>query len=175
VSKLSINDISELRNFSMNEQSTFGDPIFGKADELDRDGVFFLDRFTTWIKRRYRRREGFSLRAGRCIVHDFNMRKHDGQDHPKGIAYDVHFSEISLRLTVFEAIAFGWQKIFFYPEWDPPGVHLAYYPEWTKLLLGYGHYKRSWRNGKVIQEQHYITNTWKPVEVYRMLCGESAE
>ena len=164
-----IETIDRLSNFSIGERTIpwpdapKGVSIFGKAEDLDEDFVFFHDDFVSQMKKDY------GSTNGQCIVHDFNMRKHEGEDHPGGIAVDYHFRGIGLHDTVMGAIAFGYRKIFFYPEWKQPGVHCSYIPERRGVLLGYGYYTEEKRNGKTVRVQKIITNTHYPEKVYEKL------
>jgi hypothetical protein len=160
---MKIIEIAKLRNFNADEKTVFGDFVFGKMEDLNRDFVFFHDGFVSQMKRDY------GSRNGQCIIHDFNMRQHDGEDHPEGIAVDYHFRGIGLYDTVMGAIAFGYRKIFFYPEWKQPGMHCSYVPGRPGVLLGYGYYVEEKRDGKTVRIQKIVTNTYYPEKVYAKL------
>ncbi len=160
---MKIADIARLNNFGINEKTTFGDFVFDKVEGLNSDFIFFHDYFVSSTK------EDYGQREGQCIIHDFNMRTHEGIDHPGGIAVDFHFRGIGLNDTVMTAIAFGYRKIFFYPEWKHPGVHCSYIPDRKGILLGYGYYTEEKRNGKIVIVQKIITNTYEPKKVYARL------
>jgi hypothetical protein len=156
-----IETIDRLNNFSFGERtipwsdSPKGVPIFGKAEDLDEDFVTDFDEFVSKQKRVY------GSKAGQCIIHDFNVRSHYGKDHPAGIAADFNFYGINLYHTVMAAIEWGYHKIFFYPEWNNPGVHVSWYPELNYVLLGFGYYDDG--------ELKIVTNTYNPQMVRERL------
>jgi len=160
---MKIEAIGRLNNFSVGEKTIFEDLVFGKVEGLNSDFVFFHDAFVSNMKVDYGQREG------QCIIHDFNMRTHEGIDHPGGVAVDFHFRGIGLNDTVMAAIAFGYRKIFFYPEWKHRGVHCSYIPDRKGILLGYGYYQKERRNGQTVIVQKIITNTYEPKKVYEKL------
>ena len=153
--------IERLDNFLISEMTIpykdapEGVPIFGKAKDLNSDFVSDFDEFVTKQKRVY------GIKAGMCIIHDFNMRSHYGKDHPKGIAVDFHFRGIPLFHAVMACLEWGYHKIFFYPEWNNPGVHVSWYPDLNYVLLGVGYY----REGELI----ITTNTYNPQVVRERL------
>jgi len=146
--------IERLDNFLITERTIpyedapEGVPIFGKAEDLNSDFVFDFDAFVQ------KQKEVYGWRAGQCIIHDFNMRSHLGKDHPAGIAVDFHFRGIPLFHTVMACLEWGYKKIFFYPEWNNPGVHVSWYPDLEHVLLGFGEYQ----GGKL----EITTNTYHP-------------
>ena len=152
----------ELRyNFTIDERTIpyedapEGVPIFGKVEDLYEEFIIDFDEFVTKQKRIY------GSKAGQCIIHDFNMRSHYGKDHPAGIAVDFHLRGISLFHTVMACLEWGYHKIFFYPEWNNPGVHVSWYPDRNDVLLGVGYYE----NG----ELEIMTNTYNPQMVRERL------
>jgi hypothetical protein len=157
-----VETIDRLVNFSINERTIpwpdapEGVPIFGKAKDLVEDFVTDFDEFVSKQKRVY------GSKAGMCIIHDFNMRSHIGKDHPKGIAADFHFYGINLFHTVMACLEWGFHKIFFYPEWNNPGVHVSWYPDLNYVLLGFGYYDD---DGKL----QIVTNTYNPQMVRNRL------
>ena len=150
-----VETIDRLVNFSINERTIpwpdapEGVPIFGKAKDLEEDFVTDFDEFVS------KQKSVYGHKAGQCIIHDFNMRSHIGKDHPKGIAVDFHFYGVNLFHTVMACLEWGYHKIFFYPEWNNPGVHVSWYPDLNYVLLGFGHYDDD--GGLKI-----VTNTYNP-------------
>jgi len=156
-----VETIDRFSNFSINERTIpyedapEGVPIFGKAEDLDEYFVTDFDEFVSKQKNTY------GSKAGQCIIHDFNMRSHLGKDHPKGIAVDFHFRGITLFHAVMACLEWGYHKIFFYPEWKNPGVHVSWYPELNYVLLGFGYYEK--------KELKIVTNTYNPEMVRERL------
>ena len=156
-----IETIDRFSNFSINERTIpwpdapKGVPIFGKAEDLVEIFVVDFDEFVSKQKNTY------GSKAGQCIIHDFNMRSHLGKDHPKGIAVDFHFRGITLFHTVMACLEWGYHKIFFYPEWNNPGVHVSWYPDLNYVLLGFGYYEK--------RELKIVTNTYNPEMVRNRL------
>ena len=156
-----IGTIARFMNFNLNERTIpyddapDGVPIFGKVEDLVEDFVVDFDEFVSKQKSTY------GSKAGQCIIHDFNMRSHLGKDHPKGIAVDFHFRDISLFHTVMACLEWGYHKIFFYPEWKNPGVHVSWYPDLNYVLLGVGYYEKG--------ELKIVTNTYNPEMVRERL------
>ena len=154
--------IQTLENFSINESSIpwpkepNGELIFGNYQALNEDFIVDFDKFVTDTKKYY------GQKAARCIIHDFNMRVHYGLDHGLGIAVDFHFYGLNLYHTIMAALEWGYQKVFFYPEWNHPGVHISYVYEGEGILLGFGKYVTVKKNGKTKTEQQMITNTHNP-------------
>ena len=134
-----------------------GVPIFSNAGDLDGD---FVDDFDSFISKQ---KSVYGAKAGQCIIHDFNMRSHLGKDHPAGIAVDFHFRGISLCHTILACLEWGYHKIFFYPEWNNPGVHVSWYPDLGRVLLGVGYYEYG--------ELEIVTNTYNPQMVRERLLG----
>jgi hypothetical protein len=157
-----VETIDRLVNFSINERSIpwpdapDGVPIFGKAEDLVEEFVVDFDEFVS------KQKSVYGYKAGMCIIHDFNMRSHIGKDHPKGIAADFHFYGINLFHTVMACLEWGFHKIFFYPEWNNPGVHVSWYPDLNYVLLGFGYYDD---DGKL----QIVTNTYNPQMVRNRL------
>jgi hypothetical protein len=153
--------IDMMGNFSIGERTIpwpdapEGVPIFGKAEDLVEDFVTDFDEFVS------KQKSVYGSKAGQCIIHDFNMRSHYGKDHPKGIAVDFHFRGINLFHTVMACLEWGYHKIFFYPEWNNPGVHVSWYPDLNYVLFGFGYYD----DGKLT----IVTNTYDPQMVRKRL------
>ena len=74
----------DLFNFKETVKTISADLIFGKYEELDEDFVLEFDLHISDAKKAY------GMDEGRTIIHDFNMKDHDGEDHPGGIAVDYH-------------------------------------------------------------------------------------
>jgi hypothetical protein len=156
-----IETIDRLGNFSINERTIpykdapEGVPIFGRVEDLVEDFIIDFDEFVSKQKSTY------GSKDGQCIIHDLNMRSHYGKDHPAGIAVDFHFRGINLFHTVMACLEWGYHKIFFYPEWKNPGVHVSWYPDLNYVLFGYGYYDDG--------ELKIVTNTYNPQMVRERL------
>ena len=154
--------IPTFKNFSEDERTIpysdapEGVPIFGKAEDLNSDFVIDFDAFIS------KQKEFYGWKAGQCVIHDINMRSHYGKDHPAGIAVDFHFHGIPLFHTVMACLEWGYHKIFFYPEWKNPGVHVSWYPNLKGILLGFGNYGED-------GELKIVANTYNPQTVRERL------
>jgi len=159
--------IEILKNFTRDERSIpwgdapHGELVFGKYQDLDELFVVDFDKFVSWQKKHY------GWKAGQCIIHDFNMRTHQGRDHPKGIAVDFHFNGISLFHQVMSCLEWGYRKVFFYPDWERPGIHVSYRYDGEGVLLGFGRYEEE--GGEIVQRIY--TNTHQPQIVREVLAG----
>jgi len=157
--------IDILKNFNEHERSIpwedapKGELVFGKYQKLDELFVVDFDKFVSWMKKEY------GWKAGQCIIHDFNMRTHQGKDHPRGIAVDFHFYDISLFHQVMSCIEWGYRKVFFYPDWENPGIHVSYRYDGEGVLLGFGRYEEE--EGEIVQRIY--TNTHQPQIVREVL------
>jgi len=110
-------DISQLKNFSLNERDIKGREIFRDAFIISADLMMMTDDMVTFAKQQHP--------GAYCLVHDINLGKHSrGSCHYDGKAIDLHIEGMMLGHMARIAMRYFFGGIGLYPDWNTPGLHL---------------------------------------------------
>ena len=153
---MTIESFNTLKNFKATERNYKGE-VLEKVEDMaliKPELMHRVDDYVTYIKKSY------NLKNPKAIIHCITSGEHVNQSyHYKGMAVDLHITNISLHNAVMSALLFNFGGVGFYPY----SAHLFIHLDIRPFLA----FRKFWyRSGGGI----YFSASFVPATVFDKLC-----